>query len=261
MTEVALQGARLLVPVTATRREFAQRLTAVGARVEEAQFIQIVPTDDQPHLDRAVTAWCQGDYDWLVVTSRNGVAAMVTTASALGLSLHSPQPQKTVATVGEGTRAAGEEAGLTVSLTPQPRWDARALVAEFPVGSGRVLAPLGNLAAPVLADGLTAKGWDVDTVEAYRTVDGAGVSAAARAELVAGGFDAVVLTSGSVADRFAASVPNLPASTHVVVIGDTTAAAALAAGLHVSAIAPQSSYDGIMASLIHVLESPREDAS
>ena len=255
MSTATLQGTRLLVPVTSTRNEFAQRLTAAGAHVAPAEFLQIAPAADPAQLHEAVAAWCAGDYDWLAVTSRNAVAAMATAASALGSSLAAPQPQARVATVGDGTRAACEQAGLTVTLTPQPRWDARALVAEFPPGPGRVLAPLGNLAAPVLPTGLAKQGWEVDVIEAYRTVAGAGLSAAVRAELMAGGFDAVVLTSGSVAERFAASVPRLPARTRVVAIGDTTAAAARVAGVHVSAVAAQASYDGVVDSLVASLKS------
>lgn len=253
MSEAALRGARVLVPVTPTRHEFAQRLASAGANVEPAEFIAIAPAADQKALARATEGWCAGDYNWLVVTSRNAVDALATTASALGLSLSQPQAQ--VAAVGEGTRDQCDQVGLTVDLVPQVRWDARALVGEFPHGAGRVLAPLGNLAAPVLADGLAEKGWHVDAVEAYRTVDGAGLSADVCRELEAGGFDAVVLTSGSVAHRLAAQVSQLPARTQVVAIGDTTAKAARAAGMHVSAIAAQASYEGIMASLVHVLDA------
>lgn len=258
MRQGALRGARVLVPVTPTRTDFARRLANAGAHVVPAEFIAIAPTDNQAALDRAVTRWCHGDYPWLVVTSRNSVDALATTALALGLSLVQPQPKAHVAAVGEGTREQCERAGLEVTLVPHVRWDARTLVADFPAGPGRVLAPLGNLAAPVLADGLTAKGWVVDTVQAYRTVDGAGLSPRVRAELAAGDFDAVVLTSGSVAQRLATSVPGLPAHTQVVAIGQTTAAAARAGGIHVNAIAAQASYDGVAASLVEVLESARE---
>lgn len=261
MTEASLRGTRVLVPVTPTRTEFACRLARAGVNVAPAEFIAIAPTTAQANLDRAVTDWCHGEFPWLVVTSRNAVDALGTRASSLGLLLTQPQPQAKVAAVGEGTRDQCEQAGLRVSLMPQVRWDARSLVAEFPVGQGRVLAPLGNLASPVLADGLTAKGWEVDVVEAYRTVDGTGIEPHVRDELLAGGFDAVVLTSGSVAHRFTARVPRLPARTKVVAIGDTTAAAARDGGLHVSAIAPQASYDGVVAALTDVLKASTEVSS
>ena len=95
---------------------------------------------------------------------------------------------------------AARSVGLEVALVPEGRADARGIVADFPEGSGRVLAPLGNLASPVLARGLGRKGWQVDVVEAYRTVDGPGPDDATVAEVAAGAFDAVLLTAGSVAE-------------------------------------------------------------
>lgn len=254
MDLTALAGRRLLVPVTAERRHLAQRLADAGAVIEEAEFIEIVPTEDTESLENATLAWCSGDFDWLVVTSRNALAAMQSIAKARGMSLGAPHPEALVATVGGGTRIACEDAGLTVSLMPEWRQNARGIVEEFPEGSGRVLAPLGNLAASVLSDGIAAKGWQVSTVEAYRTIDGAGVGRATREQLAEGEFDAVLLTSGSVARRFAATSPELPEHTLVIAIGDTTAATARAAGVNVSAVAAAPSYDGIVESLLQALD-------
>ncbi|MDN4481390.1 uroporphyrinogen-III synthase [Demequina muriae] len=254
MDLTALRGRRLLVPVTAQRRHLAQRLAQAGAIVEEAEFIAIAPAEDQDALEEATLAWCSGDYDWLAVTSRNALRAMERIASARGMSLAAPLPDAKVATVGEATRAVCESLGLDVTLVPSGRQNARGIVEEFPDGPGRVLAPLGNLAAPVLPRGLERKGWQVHGVEAYRTIDGPGVGRATREELEAGEFDAVLLTSGSVAERFAASVPHLPEHTMVVAIGDMTAASARAAGLTVSAVATAPSYDGIVAGLLEALD-------
>lgn len=254
MDLTALRGRRLLVPVTAQRRHLAQRLSEAGAIVEEAEFIAIAPAEDHEALEEATLAWCAGDYDWLAVTSRNALSAMDQIAKARGMSLAAPLPEAKVATVGEATRAVCERLGLEVALVPTGRQNARGIVEEFPEGPGRVLAPLGNLAAPVLPRGLERKGWQVHGVEAYRTIDGPGVGRATREQLEAGEFDAVLLTSGSVAERFAASVPSLPEHTMVVAIGDMTAASARAAGLAVSAVATAPSYDGIVSGLLEALD-------
>ncbi|WP_062132961.1 uroporphyrinogen-III synthase [Demequina aestuarii] len=254
MDLTALRGRRLLVPVTAHRRHLAQRLAQAGAVVEEAEFIAIAPAEDQDALEEATLAWCSGDYDWLAVTSRNALREMNRIASTRGMSLSAPLPEAKVATVGEATRTVCESLGLDVALVPSGRQNARGIVEEFPEGPGRVLAPLGNLAAPVLPRGLERKGWQVHGVEAYRTIDGPGVGRATREELEAGEFDAVLLTSGSVAERFAATVPDLPEHTMVVAIGDMTAASARAAGLTVSAVATAPSYDGIVAGLLEALD-------
>lgn len=254
MDLTALSGRRLLVPVTAQRRHLALRLAEAGAIVEEAEFIAIAPTENPDALEEATLAWCSGDFDWLAVTSRNALRAMEQIASTRGMSLAAPLPDAQVATVGEATRSVCESLGLDVALVPSGRQNARGIVEDFPEGTGRVLTPLGNLAAPVLPRGLSRKGWSVHAVEAYRTIDGSGVGRATREELEAGEFDAVLLTSASVAERFAASVSSLPEETLVVAIGDMTAAAARAAGLRVSAVASAPSYDGIVAGLLEALD-------
>lgn len=234
------------------------RLAALGARVDEVEFIAVVPPADPQALRDATIAWCDGDYDWLAVTSRNAVIAMRRIAERAGRTLAEPLPAAAVATVGEATRGVCADAGLAVTLVPSERHDARGIVAEFPEGAGRVLVPVGDLAAPVLARGLARKGWHVDSVEAYRVADGPGITADLARDLAAWEFDAVLLTSGSVAERYAPHAAPADADTLVVAIGRTTAASAKAAGLAVHAVAEVPSYDGILAQLTAVWG--REDA-
>ena len=247
-----LRGVRVLVPVT-SRRTLSDRLSAAGARVHAVEFIAIAPSSKPAELAVATARWCSGQYDWMAVTSRNAVAAMAELAAIAGTTLGEPQPAAQVATVGESTLEVCAEVGLAVALVPVGQATANGIVAQMPHGTGRVLAPLGNLASPALARGLTRKGWTVDSVEAYRTVDGPGLDAATAEALRAGKVDAVLLTSGSVAERFAAQCLNVAASTRIVAIGETTAASAKASGLEVHAVAATPSYDGIVTALSAVL--------
>lgn len=249
-----LAGVRVVVPVTERRREFADRLSDAGAVVDAVEFIAIAPTSTPAELAIATAKWCSGQYQWMTVTSRNAVTAMADLARTAGTTLAEAHPAATVAAVGPATLAACVEAGLTVALVP-PGGSAAELVQLMPEGSGRVLAPLGNLAAPTLKQGLAAKGWDVDVVQAYRTVDGAGMDPVTADALRAGAVDAVVLTSGSVAERFAAQCPDAAPATRVIAIGATTAATATAAGLRVDMIAATPTYDGIFAALITALDN------
>ncbi|WP_062288962.1 uroporphyrinogen-III synthase [Demequina phytophila] len=255
---MSLAGRRLLVPVTAERTAFAEQLAAEGADVTAVAFIAIVPPADPAALEAATLAWLDGAYDWMAVTSRNAVLAMDRIARAHGRTLAEPQPGARVATVGEATRAVCAEVGLTVDLVPASRADARGIVAELPVGTGRVLAPLGNLASPALVRGLARQGWRVDGVEAYRTVDGPGMDDATVAAAADGRLDAVLLTSGSVAERFAAACPSVAPGTRIVAIGRTTEAGARAAGLAVDAVATAPTYAGIRAALDAALATPTQ---
>jgi uroporphyrinogen-III synthase len=246
-------GVRVLVPVTERRRDLADRLAAAGATVDAVEFIAIAPSSTPDDLAVATARWCSGQYDWMAVTSRNAVVAMAELADIAGTTLGEPQPHAKVATVGEATLSVCADLGLDVDLVPTTRANASGIVADMPDGPGRVLAPLGNLAAPVLARGLERKGWSVDTVEAYRTVDGPGLDASVAAALREGAFDAVLLTSGSVAERFAAQCADAAEATAIVAIGATTSASAKAAGLTVDAVATRPSYDGIVDALIEAL--------
>jgi uroporphyrinogen-III synthase len=254
---VTLAGRRILVPVTAGRRDLAERLRASGAIVDEVEFIEIIETAQPEVLAAATLEWCDGGFDWLAVTSRNAVLAMAAVATANARRLGEPVPPAGVATVGAATRSVCASVGLEVALVPSERQDARGIVSEFPDGPGRALVPLGDLAGPVLARGLVRKGWDVTEVEAYRVVDGPGISADAATALAAGEFDAVLLTSGSVAERYAPHAA--PAGTLVVAIGRTTEAAAKAAGLTVGAVATTPSHAGIVEALENAWNT-REDA-
>ena len=255
---MTLTGRRILVPVTAGRRELAERLAAEGAAVDEVEFIRVIHSSEADRLAALTLEWCTGGFDWLAVTSRNAVLAMDQIAKAAGHALGDPVPPSLVATVGEATRSVCASVGLEVALVPRERQDARGIVADFPQGPGRVLVPIGDLASPVLARGLERKGWTVESVEAYRVVDGPGIGDDEAAALAAGAYDAVLLTSGSVAERYAPYAAPAQSQTLVVAIGRTTAAAATGAGVAVAAVSSTPSYAGILEVLDNAW-SARED--
>jgi uroporphyrinogen-III synthase len=123
-----------------------------------------------------------------------------------------------------------------------------------------VLFPSGDLASSTVPVGLGQKGWDVQVVEAYRTVARAAPEPALL-ERVAGA-DALTFTAPSSVDAFVAlrtaGGRPLPPPSHVVCIGSTTAAAARSAGLDSVREARDASARGIVDELITAL-GPRAD--
>jgi uroporphyrinogen-III synthase len=243
-----LDGLRVMVPVTEGRRGLADALRLAGATPVEVEFISIEPSADPAALERAVRDWCAGEFAWMAVTSRNAVVAMDALASTLQVSLADPVPPAMVAVVGDATRLVCESRGLPVALVPTTA-TGRGLAADFPVGEGRVLVPVGDRASDALARGLGSKGWAVTSVEAYRTVAGRGPTPEQVASLAAGEVDAVLLTSGSMATQVASTCPVIHSSTTMVAIGPTTAAAAASAGLHVAAVAERPTYGALIDAL------------
>ncbi len=248
-----------MVPVTRERGDLAEWVIKAGGQPVPVEFIAIAPPADAVALEGAVAAWCGGGFDWLAVTSRNAVLGMQSVATASSRELSEAVPPARVAAVGAATQKVCSSVGLPVALTPETA-TARGLVDAFPHGEGTVLAPLGDNASAILARGLTRKGWTVTTVEAYRTVAGQGPSVEDVEAIASGRIDAVLLTSGSMASHLASACPSVHDSVTMVAIGETTAAAAAAAGLKVAAVAEHATYASLLEALVRVT-SPSTSAT
>ncbi|HEX2274229.1 MAG TPA: uroporphyrinogen-III synthase, partial [Acidimicrobiales bacterium] len=135
--------------------------------------------------------------------------------------------------------------GVVADLVPR-RSLAAALAEAFPPGRGRVLLPQAALADDVLASGLTAKGWSVDVVEAYRTLPAVPPAEVAAAAAKA---DAVAFTSSSTVDNYVDAVGSGGVPPVVACIGPVTAATARRRGLDVTVVAEEQSVDGLAAAI------------
>jgi uroporphyrinogen III methyltransferase/synthase len=200
------------VVLTGTRQgALAEALAAEGFDVERCPLVRVEPLDGPP-------VRAEG-YDWLVLTSRNGV-------EALFRRLDGPLPR--VAVVGPGTadalRAHGVEPALVARTSTQ-----EGLAAELPRPAGRVLFAGAEGAREVLAREL-----DADVVLLYRTVE-------LRPEAFPDA-DLVVLASASAARSFAALGRDLAC----VSIGPVTSAEAGRHGVRVVAEAEAHDQDGLV---------------
>jgi uroporphyrinogen III methyltransferase/synthase len=215
-------------------------LHALGAETVELPAIEVTdPADGGMALRRA--AGRLHEYEWVVFTSTNTVARvlpLLRDARAFG-------PAR-IAAIGSGTADALRAANLVADLVPE-QFVAEALLDAFPPGTGRVLLPRAAVARDVLPDGLRARGWRVDVVEAYRTVrvaPPAGTLEAARAA------DAITFTSSSTVTNYlevagADAVPPV-----VACIGPVTADTARTAGLTVTLEAETHTIGGLVDALV-----------
>jgi len=155
-----------------------------------------------------------------------------------------------VAAIGPGTAETLAGANIRADLVPS-RFVAESLLDEFPApsptGTNRVLLARAAVARDVLPEGLRARGWQVDVVEAYQTraaiPDAATVEAARRADII-------TFTSSSTVDRYL-EVVGLDAMPPIVAcIGPVTAATARARNMTVSIEASVHSIDGLLDALI-----------
>ncbi len=238
----------------AQQRALAQRLRALGAAVVALSSTRIAePADGGAGLRAALDAIER--YDWLVVTSANGARRVLGAVADLrrlaGVR---------VAAIGPATAAVLTDARLPVDLLPA-EFVAEALLDAFPsppATGGRVLLARAAVARATLPDGLAAAGWEVEVVEAYRTVD-ADVEPAAVAAAAAS--DVVTFTAPSSVRRYSALVAGAGAGAvgrpAFVAIGPVTGAALRDAGLVVAVQAERFDLDGLVEAVLHWATSHR----
>jgi len=172
-----LRGVRVLV---GRARHQAGALSAElrkqGALVIEIPFIEI----RKPRSFKPLNSSLRNlhTYDWLILTSVNGVEAMWERMSRLGLSLdgnrerhHSQRDRVRVAAIGPATKNAIEQRGTRVDVVPR-EYVAESVVRSLKskVKGKRVLLVRAKIARDVIPQELRRAGAQVDVVEAYETV-------------------------------------------------------------------------------------------
>ncbi len=226
----------------------AQRLRQMGAEVLEVPTIAIAPPADGGRaLVAALEHLARGAYPWVVFTSANAVERFFA---------HVPDTRllagTKVAAIGPGTAAALRVYRVLADLVP-PDFRAEGLAASFPLAPPppaprKVLLPQAAGARPELKAELSRRGWEVDAVEAYRTVPHevgpALLAAAARA-------DAICFASSSAVNSYLDQARTVPPM--VACIGPVTAATARSRGVQVHAEAPVHTLDGLVDALVRGL--------
>jgi uroporphyrinogen-III synthase len=177
-SKAPLAGFRILV---GRARHQASALSAelkkLGAEVIEIPFIQIRKPRSYALLDTALKAIAE--YDWLILTSVNGVDAVAARMRWLRISANNLKHLK-IAAIGPATREEIEKLGLRVAVVPQ-RYIAESVVESLrgKVEGKRVLLARARVARDVIPRELRRMGAQVDVVEAYETI----VPASSRARL------------------------------------------------------------------------------
>jgi len=240
---VAFHGDARRVDAVAGHEVVADRL---GAATVEVPAIAIGdPADGGAALAAAVDRLAAGDYAWVVVTSPNGARRLLAALAATGRDARALGGTR-LAAIGPGTAEALAAAALVPDLVPA-RFVAESLVEEFPAGEGRVLVPRAAVARDVLPEGLAAKGWEVDVVEAYRT---AAVALDERRAAAVAAADVVTFTSSSTVTNFLDALGDRPVPPVVAAIGPVTAQTARDRGLRVDVEAPVHTIDGLVDALV-----------
>jgi uroporphyrinogen-III synthase len=164
----------------------SSELSKLGATVLEIPFIEIRKPQSFKPLDSAIKNLAQ--YDWLILTSANGVEAMWERMDKLnlefpavreaheaspfaGLTAASATRGLRIAAIGPATKKAIEKRGANVDVVPK-EYVAESVVRSLRrrVKGKRVLLVRAKVARDVIPQELRRAGAHVDVVEAYETV-------------------------------------------------------------------------------------------
>lgn len=197
MSNQALQGKTIVVTRSAGQSsQFTTLLQSHGAMVLEMPAIAITPPSSWEALDGAIAQL--ETFDWLILTSSNGVDYFFERVEAAGLADAALQSVK-IAVVGKKTAQVLQQRGITPDFMP-PNFVADSLVEHFPgrdtLAGTKVLFPrVESGGRDVLVRELTDLGVQVTEVPAYESGCVKTMDSAVQQALRSGQVDAITFAS------------------------------------------------------------------
>jgi uroporphyrinogen-III synthase len=226
-------------------------LRSLGASVIEIPFIEIRKPQSFAPLDAALKNLQA--YDWLILTSANGVEAMWSRLRKLRIP-RTRLNKLQIAAIGPATKKAIVKHGLKVKMMPE-EYVAESVVKGLhdKVNGKRVLLVRAKVARDVIPDSLRQAGAHVDVMEAYETV----VPEKSRVRLRAlfkskRRPHVVTFTSSSTVRNFAELVGGAPSlkDTQFASIGPVTSATLRELNLPVSIEAREFTMGGLIRAIV-----------
>jgi uroporphyrinogen III methyltransferase/synthase len=207
--------------------EFAQLLSAEGARVVLFPTIRIEPPERWDDVDRAIEGL--DGYHWIIFTSANGVKYFFHRLRETGRDIRDLKGIR-ICTIGPATAKAFEEMGVRVDIVPD-EYISEGVVKAFQgidLKGRRALLPRAQEARDVIPEGLSKLGALVDVVTVYRTARSESRKEDLQVLLDAGKVDVITFTSPSTVINFRKIMGTaaLPENIRIACIGPVTAAAA-----------------------------------
>jgi uroporphyrinogen-III synthase len=250
-----LAGVRVLVGRTRHQASaLSGELRKQGTEVVEIPFIEIRKPKSFKSLDAALGNL--STYDWLILTSVNGVEAMWDRLAKLRITKRHLEALH-IAAIGPATRKAIEQHGVKVEVVPK-EYVAESIVRSLRnrVKGKRVLLVRAKVARDVIPRELRKAGAHVDVVEAYETV----IPIASRSRLRAAlknpktRPDVITFTSSSTVRNFMALLkdPRPPGldGIRMASIGPVTSSTLREFGLRATIHAKQFTIPGLVQAIV-----------
>lgn len=253
-----LAGKRVLITRARSQASLLSReLRRLGAVVTEIPTIEVRPPSSYRALDQALRNLA--GYDWLILTSVNGVQALFARMRKLSIPVQELRRLR-IAAIGPATRAAIEQRGLRVRVMPR-EYVAEAVVRALQrrMKGKRVLLVRAQEGRDVIPRELRRAGAHVDVAAAYRTAAPRGSAARLRAMLrdACRRPDCITFTSSSTARNLVAllgpRVLKMLAGVKLASIGPVTSATLRELGLRVHLEAKSYTMAGLVKAIAQQL--------
>lgn len=242
------------------------RLEDLGAEVIEFPTIEIVPVEDYSVIDQ-----CIGQietYDWLVLTSANGVKYLFGRIMVLEKDIRDLKGIK-ICAVGEKTAEMIAQYGIRVEMIPE-KFSAEGLVESFAhYYSGRkkgmkgikILLPRAEKAREVFPEKIREKGAVIDVPPLYRAVKPESYGKRIGRFLKKGKITIVTFTSAATFNNFCEIMGDAAMDylrhVAIAVIGPVTKKAIEGKGLRVDIMPEKSTVDAMVGEIIQWAETGR----
>lgn len=253
-----LSGIRILVGRARHQAgALSSGLRKLGAEVIEIPFIEIRRPQSYRPLDSSLRKI--REYDWLILTSVNGVEAVWERLRRLHLTRRE-LAHLNVAAIGPATRKAIEKRNVSVTIMPK-EYVAESVVESLRehIAGKRVLLARARIARDVIPRELRKLGAQVDVVEAYETV----IPRSSRARLRSVLKDrkqrpqVITFTSSSTVRNFVAllgyanaGAPSVLAEAKLASIGPVTSSTLRGLGLPVNIEAREYTIPGLIKAIV-----------
>jgi len=251
-----LWGMRIMITRAAEgASRLAELVAELGAEPVVFPTVAIVPPSDPAPLEEAVGRL--SGFDWLVLTSANGVSYFFQALDRAGLDARALGRTK-VCAIGPATAKALAERNVKADRVPK-EYRAEAVVellAEEARAGRSFLLARAEEAREILPQGLEKLGGRVEVVAAYRSEVPSGPRRAEVGRLLEEGrIDVVIFSASSTVNNLARIFPDQPLSrlldrTKVAVIGPITAKTAQAHGLQVAVQPREYTLEALLQSLV-----------
>ncbi|HIK20259.1 MAG TPA: uroporphyrinogen-III C-methyltransferase [Synechococcus sp. M44_DOE_062] len=246
---------------------FRELLQAQGARVLEMPTLVIQPPSSWDPLDAAIAHL--GQFNWLLLTSANGVQAFFERLHRQGRDSRALHPVQ-VAVVGSKTASVLAQYGIHPDLMPQ-EFMAEALLQVWPepIPGQRILFPrVESGGREEVVQGLRQRGAEVVEVAAYQSACPATADPQVVEALKAHQVDIFTFASSKTVQHFAHLIQQAGLGPEVwdppvqiAAIGPKTAETCKAVFGRVDIEAQEYTLEGLVAALIHHVRGPRAPLS